>query len=264
MTLTSRVRLRRIVAWTAVMLVGGAASSASPASAQARTASPAPTASAEPSPSTPSTPSAAPSAPSPTPSTDVVSPRALVLVDAPGADAFFPAFGHEVVATALLERGFSVVPPQVSSSALRADGRDPQACLASAACRREVAGSLGAVTLVVLRLRPDPNDTRRATSGLELSHAPFEALEAIGEAVGDALALGDAWRAQVARVDRAQAPCRVVVRSELAVEATLDGRALPAIVPPGAHPVELRARGRAPWRGRLVCTDGGGIEVKVR
>jgi hypothetical protein len=147
----------------------------------------------------------------------------LVLVDAPGADAFFPAFGHEVVATALLERGFSVVPPQVSSSALRADGRDPQACLASAACRREVAGSLGAVTLVVLRLRPDPNDTRRATSGLELSHAPFDA-----------------------------------------VEATLDGRALPAIVPPGAHPVELRARGRAPWRGRLVCTDGGGIEVKVR
>jgi len=188
----------------------------------------------------------------------------LVLVDAPGADSFFPAFGYEVVATALLERGFSVVPPQVSSSVLRADGRDPQACLASAACRREVAGSLGAVTLVVLRLRPDSNDTRRATSGLEVSHAPFEVLEALGDAAGDALALGDAWRAHVARVDRAQAPCRVVVRSELTVEATLDGRALPSSLPPGTHAVELRASGRVPWRGRLVCAGGEGIEVKVR
>lgn len=191
-------------------------------------------------------------------------PRALILVDAPGSDAFFPAFGHEVVATALLERGFSVVPPQVASSVLRADGRDPQACLASASCRREVAGALGAVTVVVLRLRPDPNDTRRASSGLELSHAPFESLDALGDAEGDALVLGDAWRSSIARIDRARAPCRVVVRSEIAVEATLDGSPLRSSVPPGTHAVELRAGGRAPWRGRIVCAGGEGIEVRVR
>lgn len=250
MTSTSRARLWKIVfATVALATLALVASSSHPTFAQAPTAPPSETSSR---------------------TTDLVrnpslaAPRVLVLVDAPGADAFFPAFGHEVVATALLERGFSVVPPQVAASALRADGRDPQVCLASAPCRREVAGALGAVTLVVLRLRPNPNDARRASSGLELTHAPFESLEAIGDAEGDALALGDAWRTLVARVDRAQAPCRVVVRSELAVEARLDGQALPSSVPPGAHAVELRASGRAPWRGRLVCADGEAIEVKVR
>ncbi len=262
MTPTSRARLRRIVSWTAVVLVGAGSFFASSASTQAPASTTVPTTETSSAESNGTAPT--PSAPSPSPNTNVALPRALVLVDAPGADAFFPAFGHEVVATALLEGGFSVVPPHVAASVLRADGRDPQVCLASAPCRREVASSVGAVTLVVLRLRPDPDDTRRANSALELSHAPFEALEAIGEAAGDALALGDAWRAQVAGVDRAQAPCRVVLRSELAVEATLDGRALPSSVPPGAHAVELRASGRAPWRGRLVCADGEGIEVKVR
>ena len=215
-------------------------------------------------PTVPPSDTASSTTPEPVRNPSLAAPRALVLVDAPGTDAFFPAFGHEVVATALLERGFSVVPPQVAASVLRADGRDPQACLTSAPCRREVASSVGAVTLVVLRLRPDAEDTRRANSALELSHAPFESLEAMGDAAGDALALGDTWRAQVARIDRAQAPCRVVVRSELAVEAMLDGRALPSSVPPGTHAVELRASGRTPWRGRLVCADGEGIEVKVR
>jgi hypothetical protein len=252
LTSTSRARLWKIVlATVALVTVALVASSSHSSLAQAPTATPSETSSRATTTDLARSPSHA-------------APRALVLVDAPGADAFFPAFGHEVVATALLERGFSVVPPQVAASALRADGRDPQVCLASAQCRREVAGALGAVTLVVLRLRPDPNDARRASSGLELSHAPFESLEAIGDAEGDALALGDAWRMLVARVDRAQAPCRVVVRSELAVEAMLDGHALPSSVAPGAHAVELRASGRAPWRGRLVCADGEAIEVKVR
>lgn len=252
MTPNGRVRLWKIVSATVALATVAFVASRSP-----RTFAQAPTV-------PPSETSASPTTTEPTRSPSLAAPRALVLVDAPGADAFFPAFGHEVLSTALLERGFSAVPPQVASSALRADGRDPQVCLASAPCRREVADALGAVTLVVLRLRTNPNDARRASSGVELSHAPFESLDALGDAEGDALVLGDAWRALIARVDRAQAPCRVVVRSELAVEARLDGRALPSSVPPGTHAVELRASGRAPWRGRLVCADGEGIEVRVR
>lgn len=195
---------------------------------------------------------------------DAAPPRALVLVRASEADAFFSAFVHEMVATALRERGFSTVPPQVAAEALRADGRDPEVCLADPSCRREVAESLAAVTLLSVRLVPNPADTRRARATLAFGHAPFDAFVDLGAVEGDALALGDALRDAVSRVDREEAPCRVVVRSQVAVEARLGSAPLGFSVRPGSHSLELRSAGHAPWRGALRCVRGEGIEVRVR
>ncbi len=195
---------------------------------------------------------------------DAALPRALVLVRASDDDAFFSAFVHEMVATALRERGFSTVPPQVAAQAIRADGRDPEVCLAEPSCRREVAESLGAVTLLSVRLAPNPADTRRARATLAFGHAPFDALVGLGAVEGDALALGDALRDALSGVDREEAPCRVVVRSQVEVEARLGSAPLGFSVRPGAHSLELRAPGRAPWRGGLLCVRGEGIEVRVQ
>lgn len=193
-----------------------------------------------------------------------VLPRALVLVRASEADAFFSAFVHEMVAIALRERGFSTVPPQVAAEALRAAERDPDVCLEEPSCRREVAESLGAVTLLSVRLVPNPTDTRRARATLAVGHAPFDALVDLGAVEGDALALGDALRDALTRVDPDEAPCRVVLRTQVAVEARLGSGPLGFSVRPGTHSLELRVAGRAPWRGALRCVRGEGIEVRVR
>ncbi|MCB9599449.1 MAG: hypothetical protein H6721_09205 [Sandaracinus sp.] len=190
-------------------------------------------------------------------------PRAAVLVSSANRDTFFAAFTHELLANGLRERGYDVVPPQVAAAVLRVDGRDPEVCLGADACRDDVARTLGVGTVVIARLAIDASDARRARAELSFAHLGAPPVP-VGTAEGDALSFGEALRERSRVLDVTQAPCAIRVRASLEVQALVDGETLASHVPPGAHEVEVRAAGRAPWRGTLVCSNGVPLEVRVR
>ncbi|MEO0324524.1 MAG: hypothetical protein AAF447_16295 [Myxococcota bacterium] len=195
-------------------------------------------------------------------------PTAAVLVAAtPVSDVFLRAYAFEVTATALKELGFHVAPLQLTASRLSAAGRSPGACQEDAECLREVAAELGAPTLVLVRATKSGEAWQLGlrTSRVEVdvvTSAPTEIEGTVSDIfAGVAPVLAEELPGDLPCVVQIEGPAELQLRVDGDERRVSAGR---AFIGPGAHRVELRAPGRAPWRGRLRCEGGRTFRMEAQ
>lgn len=182
--------------------------------------------------------------------------RAVIFLEAgEDVDQFVRVFVHEVVATALRDRGFAVA---------RGDlvGRDesPMACLVRESCARALVASEEAPLILAMQIEASGERLTLRWRRSDAAEPDAQVLEGAEGEVATQLAMA------LGALDLEALPCVVVIDSALRVAVVVDGQPLatPGVIEAGEHRATVRSEGREPWNGPLQCTGGRVLSVRAR